>query len=44
MNSKKKKNNNPKITHAEYAGNKKHECTLIITEGDSAAGFARNGI
>ncbi len=24
--------------------NKKHDCTLIITEGDSAAGFARNGI
>ena len=44
MNNKKKKNINSKITHAEYAGNKKYDCTLIITEGDSAAGFARNGI
>ena len=35
-----------KLDDAEYAGSKKYssQCTLILTEGDSAKGFAQNGL
>jgi DNA topoisomerase II len=35
----------PKLEDAYFAGKgKRHECTLILTEGDSAAKFARDGL
>jgi DNA topoisomerase-2 len=42
--SKRSRMTNPKLTDANWAGTKNgHECTLILTEGDSAKGLAMAG-
>lgn len=42
--SKRSRMNNPKLTDANKAGTRDgHECTLILTEGDSAKGLAMAG-